>query len=396
MDSVPQQITAVIREGDPSHSRQSNSDTKGGAADSAATNGGTVEEASKKLDKETNKKKAGAKRSSGARSTKGGKKKRKPIPTDESSDSTQDGAEQSSDQDSSGDNEPDHMTVRKRTSTVKKIPKKALAQKLESRKAKVKHSKRTKASSSKPRKQADKLPDSDASESAWDSSGSDDQSDKSDDVRDSVKKTKDSNLGQETIRTQVAKEMQRILQLAHAPMPGFDPGFDRSVNYAPALGALGAYGRGGIPSLPIRSQARDNALVGLRGDDDEDEDDDDPILAGRRRRASSSPTQKQRAGHSVQGKKAKTVDYKRVDQVWDNASHNYKLQPTAESSSEAKYDGFCFHVRRTFDWEGKYKTCVVDIKSKPLRECLQDVIGNIKGVSLVDETPKLDPNTLFL
>jgi hypothetical protein len=53
-------------------------------------------------------------------------------------------------------------------------------------------------------------------------------------------------------------------------------------------------------------------------------------------------------------------------------------------------------VRRTFDWEGKYKATVVDIKSKQLREVLRDVIGNIKGVSLVEETPKLDPNMLFL
>lgn len=94
--------------------------------------------------------------------------------------------------------------------------------------------------------------------------------------------------------------------------------------------------------------------------------------------------------------KATKLDYKRVDQVWDNTIHNYKLQDTAQGSVDAQYDEFLFHVRRTFDWEGKYKATVVDIKSKLLRECLQDVMGNIKGVSLVEETPKLDPNMLFL
>ncbi|KAK0641969.1 hypothetical protein B0T16DRAFT_431558 [Cercophora newfieldiana] len=94
--------------------------------------------------------------------------------------------------------------------------------------------------------------------------------------------------------------------------------------------------------------------------------------------------------------KATKMDYKRVDQVWDNTIHNYKLQDTAEGTIDAQYDEFLFHVRRTFDWEGKYKATIVDIKSKLLRECLQDVIGNIKGVSLVEETPKLDPNMLFL
>ncbi len=94
--------------------------------------------------------------------------------------------------------------------------------------------------------------------------------------------------------------------------------------------------------------------------------------------------------------KATKLDYKRVDQVWDDVIHNYKLQDTAERTVDAQYEEFIFHVRRTFDWEGKYKTTIVDIKSKLLRACLQDVIGDIKGISLVDDTPKLDPNMLFL
>mgnify|MGYP001302668274 CR=1 FL=1 len=90
------------------------------------------------------------------------------------------------------------------------------------------------------------------------------------------------------------------------------------------------------------------------------------------------------------------LDYKRVDQVWDNSIHNYKLQDTAEQVVENHHDEFIFHVRRTFDWEGKYKATYVDIKSKLLRECLQAVMENIKGVSLVEEIPKLDSNMLFL
>lgn len=55
------------------------------------------------------------------------------------------------------------------------------------------------------------------------------------------------------------------------------------------------------------------------------------------------------------------------------------------------YDVYIFHVRRTFDCEVKYRATVVDIRSKLWRECLQDVIGNVRGASLVDETPKLTP-----
>ncbi|KAI2633570.1 hypothetical protein GGS26DRAFT_51476 [Hypomontagnella submonticulosa] len=106
----------------------------------------------------------------------------------------------------------------------------------------------------------------------------------------------------------------------------------------------------------------------------------------------SSKSKNARNGKAV----TQRLEFKRVDQVWDSQIHNYKLQDTAENASNSQYDEYLFHVRRTFDWEGKYKTTVVDIKSKQLREALQDVIGSVKGVSLVEETPKLDPKMLFL
>ncbi|KAF4341104.1 TOB3 (member of AAA-ATPase family) [Fusarium beomiforme] len=96
------------------------------------------------------------------------------------------------------------------------------------------------------------------------------------------------------------------------------------------------------------------------------------------------------------GKKPKGPAFKRVDQVWDNDIHNFKLQDTADPDTDSQYDEFIFHVRRRFDWEGKHIATVVDIKSKLLRECLQDVIGNAEGISLVDETPKMSPEVLFL
>ncbi len=99
---------------------------------------------------------------------------------------------------------------------------------------------------------------------------------------------------------------------------------------------------------------------------------------------------------SAKKRSSKSMNFKRVDQVWDNSIHNYKLQDTAEGTTDAEYEGYLFHVRRTFDWEGKYKQTLVDIKSKLLREGLQEVMGDIKGVSMVEETPKLDPNLLFL
>ncbi|PHH63753.1 hypothetical protein CDD81_5518 [Ophiocordyceps australis] len=96
------------------------------------------------------------------------------------------------------------------------------------------------------------------------------------------------------------------------------------------------------------------------------------------------------------GKKGKKMDFKRVDWIWDSSLYSYKLQDTAEMTTNSGYDDYIFHVRRTFDCEGKYRATFVDIRNKLLRECLQDVIGNVRGANLVDETPKLDPNLLFL
>lgn len=117
---------------------------------------------------------------------------------------------------------------------------------------------------------------------------------------------------------------------------------------------------------------------------------------GRPSRARNGKQRTLKPESSAKKRKASKLDFKRVDQVWDKNTHNFQLRDTAKRTSDAHYDEFLFHIRRTFDWDGKFKATIVDIKSKLLRECLQKVMGNIKGVSLVDETPQLDPNMLFL
>lgn len=70
-------------------------------------------------------------------------------------------------------------------------------------------------------------------------------------------------------------------------------------------------------------------------------------------------------------------EFKRVDWVWDSKLYSYKLQDTSEIGLDTVH-GYIFHVRRIFDPENKYRHTVVDIKSKLLRECLQDVIGDVR------------------
>lgn len=90
------------------------------------------------------------------------------------------------------------------------------------------------------------------------------------------------------------------------------------------------------------------------------------------------------------------VDFVRVDRIWDSNRHNYVLKATAEDPDLGEYDQYAFQVRRIFDWENKYISTVLDIKSRALKEALKDVMDEVKGVSFAEETPVIDPNMIFL
>ncbi|KAK4932277.1 hypothetical protein LTR28_011431, partial [Elasticomyces elasticus] len=95
------------------------------------------------------------------------------------------------------------------------------------------------------------------------------------------------------------------------------------------------------------------------------------------------------------GKKPRSLDYKRVDQLWDDVAHNYKLKESAEDD-ENEFSEFLFLVRRVFDWENRYTNTLVEIKSKILTDALQVVMKDCKSVSLEAEEPNIEPNMLFL
>lgn len=113
------------------------------------------------------------------------------------------------------------------------------------------------------------------------------------------------------------------------------------------------------------------------------------------RRRDSADEKKPSKSKRKTSKKADALDYKRVDQLWDTHTHNYKLKESAEDD-ESEFAEFAFLVRRRFNWENKYRDTVVDIKAKPLRAILQEVMKDCKSVSLEAEEPSLDPNILFL
>lgn len=71
------------------------------------------------------------------------------------------------------------------------------------------------------------------------------------------------------------------------------------------------------------------------------------------------------------GKAASKLDFKRVDQLWDTKTHQYKLSDTAEDEDASTYDQYLFNVKRTFDWEGQYRVSTISINVK----CLLTILG---------------------
>ena len=100
----------------------------------------------------------------------------------------------------------------------------------------------------------------------------------------------------------------------------------------------------------------------------------------KRRSARAAAEKKKAKRKGKHARRSGKPQYFRGDELWDREIHAYKLTATAEAVEDDEYGDYAFHVRRRFDWEGKYSDTVVDIKSKVLRSVLQHVMGNCKWV----------------
>ncbi|KAF2639508.1 hypothetical protein P280DRAFT_401901 [Massarina eburnea CBS 473.64] len=95
---------------------------------------------------------------------------------------------------------------------------------------------------------------------------------------------------------------------------------------------------------------------------------------------------------SKKGKK-NSLEFKRVDQVWDSKIRDYKYTESVEEQKD-EFDSV-FTVRRRFGWDNKYIETQVDIKSKVLRNALQVIFKDCKSISLVEDKPSIQPNMLY-
>ncbi|KAI1759795.1 hypothetical protein GGR53DRAFT_523588 [Hypoxylon sp. FL1150] len=375
-----------------------NDESKSGSvADTPST---TPPDTTKKIKGPKNDKKAGGKTSKKDKKTKSSKSKMASSAGSESSSAGSEDENTNSSSDDATESESESASEIEENLKKKRLQKK----RQDLRKSKKKPSKSSKTTT-KPVKSQSKASETDTSDSdaaAYDES----------DINNNEGSSK-ASLEQELAQMRLQMtQMQR--QIASFNVAIGHPGFNTAPTLNPSPfgpGTLAAPGGFGVPGLsPVGA-----SNVILNGNDDPfnlkryyrgiksnappptsrrlpPPDDFDLEDVGFGNQKKSTKVKSGRTGKST----VQRLEFKRVDQVWDSQIHNYKLQDTAENANNSQYDEYLFHVRRTFDWEGKYKTTIVDIKSKQLREALQDVIGSVKGVSLVEETPKLDPKMLFL
>ncbi|GBF59742.1 hypothetical protein TMEN_1895 [Trichophyton mentagrophytes] len=88
------------------------------------------------------------------------------------------------------------------------------------------------------------------------------------------------------------------------------------------------------------------------------------------------------------------LEFKRVEQVWDKATRRYIDKETVKEELD-KLDQYAFVVRSRGDENSIKRLVYVDIKSKHLSSVLQDVMKNIKTVSLQEKKPSVELDLLY-
>ena len=105
------------------------------------------------------------------------------------------------------------------------------------------------------------------------------------------------------------------------------------------------------------------------------------------------------AGEAKPGEKIEKgskAEFARLDHVWSSSSHRFVTKPSTEDKKSGQFDGYAFNIVRYFDYSNHYIQTVLHILSKPLKIAMVHVMGKVKGISLEEETPHIDPNVTFL
>ena len=115
----------------------------------------------------------------------------------------------------------------------------------------------------------------------------------------------------------------------------------------------------------IKKSKRSRRTAEDSADEDEDDNEVEQAQAQLKRlelrkasrladRAAAAAGKKRRKKVKHTKKSSAKPQYFRADELWDQEIHAYKLTETAAAADKDEYGEYSFHVRRRFDWEGKY------------------------------------------
>ncbi|CRL27366.1 unnamed protein product [Penicillium camemberti] len=93
---------------------------------------------------------------------------------------------------------------------------------------------------------------------------------------------------------------------------------------------------------------------------------------------------------------ASASQFKTVVETWDKEACKYKIaEPTETSISLDDYAEYIFIVRKRVNRTSEEVVLFIDIKSEGLRDILQNVLHDIKAVSLIEDKLSIEQNFLF-
>ncbi|EQL37999.1 hypothetical protein BDFG_01016 [Blastomyces dermatitidis ATCC 26199] len=93
--------------------------------------------------------------------------------------------------------------------------------------------------------------------------------------------------------------------------------------------------------------------------------------------------------------RASKMDYREVDELWDEKEYKYKIKDSVSASTITELDEYIFVVRQRYEKNSTEPKSYIDIKSEELGNVLRDIFQGLKAVSLESDKPTMDKELLF-
>ncbi|KAM5479378.1 hypothetical protein MaudMau93_007895 [Microsporum audouinii] len=101
------------------------------------------------------------------------------------------------------------------------------------------------------------------------------------------------------------------------------------------------------------------------------------------------------AGIVTQRVRASKLEYKTVEEIWNEREQRYKISGAVEAPKVSKLDEYLFVVRSRTYLHATQPTVYIDIKSEHLRDILRCLLEGVRAVKLDGDMPSVNRDLLF-